>query len=409
MPLSEKQLAIMAFGLTDYDALICEGCMRSGKTSVMSVSFVEWAMENFDGALFGICGKTVKSAKMNIIRPYIALYYSRKKYKITYNGSDNLMTVRKGRVTNTFEVAGGNDERSQDRIQGRTWSGVLLDEVALMPQSFVNQALGRCSEDGSKYWFNCNPGSPTHWFKREWIDEADRMNALHLHFTLSDNPSLSERVIERYKRQYHGVFHERYVLGNWVQADGLVYPFERSQYVIPAEDADAVFEKGGESYVPGRWYVSADYGISNPFAALMCYVTRDCAYVVDEYYHDGRKSGQLTDSEHHRNIERMVGKRVIEDFVIDPSATSFKAEANSIGRFHCLNADNDVANGIAVTAKMLGNGCVKVSERCENLISEMGMYSWADGAKGDAVIKENDHACDALRYLCYTVLIDEYY
>lgn len=124
---------------------------------------------------------------------------------------------------NDFYIFGGKDEGSQDLIQGLTLAGVLFDEVALMPQSFVEQATLRCSVEGAKMWFNCNPGSPYHWFKTEYLDNLEEKNAIHLHFTMDDNLSLSDKVKERYKRSYTGVFYERFILGLWVLAEGLIY------------------------------------------------------------------------------------------------------------------------------------------------------------------------------------------
>lgn len=93
-----------------------------------------------------------------------------------------------------------------------------------MPESFVNQATGRCSVEGSKYWFNCNPSNPAHWFKKDWVDKRQEKRLLYLHFTMDDNLSLSERIKERYRAMYTGVFYKRYILGLWVAADGVVYP-----------------------------------------------------------------------------------------------------------------------------------------------------------------------------------------
>ena len=104
-------------------------------------------------------------------------------------------------------------------------AGVLLDEAALMPRSFVEQAIARCSVEGSRLWFNCNPEHPGHWLYREWILGAKEKNALVLHFRMEDNPYLSPGMLERYRRLYTGPFYRRYVLGEWTAASGAVYPF----------------------------------------------------------------------------------------------------------------------------------------------------------------------------------------
>lgn len=410
--ISDKQKKILAFGYTEYDALICSGAVRSGKSSLMTVAFVDWAMDNFNGRKFGICGKTVNSAIENVVTPYIAMSRTQNRYKASFSRSTKLLTVKRGSVTNVFEVFGGKDEASYTLIQGRTLAGVFLDEVALMPQSFVNQALARCSVDGSKMWFNCNPDSPHHWFYNEWILEAKEKNALVLEFQLEDNPSLSDRVIERYKRQYHGVFYDRYIRGLWVIAEGLVYQFESSsEYTCSYDEAlghRTVKDQYGntkETHGGGEWYLSIDYGITNPFACLLWRVTPDTAYIVDEYYFASKDQGRRrTDAEHYEAVENFAKGYNIEAIIVDPSATSFKEEVYRHGRFTVRDADNDVLEGIQVTDQMLHDGSIKISDRCTNTLKEIQLYCWDDKAIKDQVVKENDHAMDAMRYQANTKL-----
>ena len=221
--ISQKQKKILAFPYSSYDALICDGAVRSGKTSIMMWAFVRWAMENFSGQRFGVCGRTVDSCTKNIIVPFMAMSFAKERYIIRWRRGDKVMEVRRGAVTNYFEVFGGKDEASYTLIQGRTLAGVLLDEVVLMPRSFVEQALARCSVDGAKLWFSCNPGSPHHWFYQEWIKRHRERNTLYLHLEMTDNPGLSARTLERYANMYAGIFYDRYVRGLWVAAEGVVY------------------------------------------------------------------------------------------------------------------------------------------------------------------------------------------
>lgn len=223
--ISAKQKKILAFPYSSYDALICDGAVRSGKTSIEVVAFIDWAMREFSGQRFGICGKTVGSATENMVIPYISRSYAKKRYTLHWRRSQKILEVRQGPRVNYFEVFGGRDESSFALIQGRTLAGALLDEVVLMPESFVNQALARCSVEGSKIWFSCNPGNPSHWFKREWIDKREERNALYLHFKMTDNPSLSDKTLARYQSMYSGVFYDRYIRGLWVPAEGLVYSY----------------------------------------------------------------------------------------------------------------------------------------------------------------------------------------
>lgn len=391
MPISHKQKQIMAFPYTSYDALICDGAIRSGKTVFMMLSFVDDAMRRYNHQRFGICGKTVDSTVKNLIMPYIGLTYAKNKYSLQWKRTDKTLVVSDGRHENVFEVFGGKDESSFALIQGRTLAGVLLDEVALQPRSFVEQACARCSVDGSKLWFNCNPASPQHWFYKEWVCQPEKHNAIRLHFLLDDNPALSQRIIDRYKSMYTGVFYNRYILGQWCVAEGLVYDFGEENIV---DDVP----KGGE------YYISIDYGTMNPFSAGLWCVLGDKATRIKEYYYNGReKAVQKTDEEYCDSIEELAKGYNIRKVVVDPSAASFIAALKKRG-FTIRKANNDVLDGIRRTAVYLKQGNIKIHRSCVDSIAEFGLYRWDDKASADTVIKENDHAMDDIRYFANTIL-----
>lgn len=391
--ISQKQKKILAFPYSRYDALICDGAVRSGKTSIMTWAFIEWAMREFNGQRFGICGKTVDSCTKNIIIPFISMSLAKERYTLRWRRSDKLLEVRRGFTTNFFEVFGGKDESSQDLIQGRTFAGVLLDEVVLMPQSFVNQALARCSVDGAKLWFSCNPGSPQHWFYLEWIQKHKERNALYLHFEMADNPSLSEKTLERYRSQYSGVFYDRYILGKWVLAEGLIYPMFGQGNIT-----DEIPESG-------EYYISCDYGTLNPFSAGIWCVTDKKAVRIREYYYSGReKQSSKTDEEYYTELERLAGELPIESVIVDPSAASFIETIRRHGRFSVRKARNDVLDGIVTTSRYLKAGKILVHRSCKDAIREFGLYRWDDKSQEDKPIKENDHAMDEIRYMAQTIL-----
>ncbi len=377
--ISEKQKKILAFPYSKFDHIICDGAVRSGKTSIMSVSFVRWAMENFNGCRFGICGKTVGSAVQNIVVPLISMSYIKQHYSVKWKRSDKILVIKRGKTENWFEVFGGKDESSFTLIQGRTLAGVLLDEVVLMPESFVEQALARCSVDGAKFWFSCNPGSPLHWFKEKWVDRVKELNALYLHFAMTDNPSLSEETLNRYKKIYQGVFYQRYVLGEWVLAEGLVYP-----------NYDNTIKTEERKY--SRYNVSMDYGIQNPTAMLLWGLCGGVWYVVKEYYHSGRDTNeQKTDEQYYSELCRLCGNLPIERVYIDPSASSFITLIRQKGKYYVRKADNDVLEGIQHTASVLADKKVLINDCCKNTIREFSLYSWDGDSTEDEVIKENDH------------------
>lgn len=391
--ISPQQKKILAFPYSKYDAIICDGAVRSGKTSIMMWAFVRWAMENFSGQRFGICGKTVDSCSKNIIVPFTAMTLAKEKYTMRWRRSEKILEVRRGTTTNWFEVFGGKDESSAALIQGRTLAGVLLDEVALMPRSFVEQALARCSVDGNKKWFSCNPESPQHWFYLEWIKKHDERNALYLHFTMRDNPGLTEKVIEQYESMFSGVFYDRFIRGLWVVAEGLIYPMFGDGSIV-----DAVPEHG-------EYYISCDYGTLNPFSAgLWCWDGKN-ATRIREYYYSGRdERSNKTDEEYYIELEKLAGDLPVKSVVIDPSAASFIEVIRRHKRFRVQKAVNDVIPGIATTARYIQDGTIKVHRCCKDAIREFGLYRWDEKSTEDKPIKENDHAMDDIRYFTMTIL-----
>lgn len=391
--ISEKQKKILAFPYSKFDAIICDGAVRSGKTSIMAVSFIDWAMGNFSNQRFGLCGKTVDSCVKNLVVPYISMSYAKEHYTLRWRRSDKLLEVKRGAVTNWFEVFGGKDESSFMLIQGRTLAGVLLDEVALMPQSFVEQALARCSVDGARMWFSCNPGNPQHWFYLNWILRHKEHNALYLHFSMRDNPGLSERTIQRYESMYSGVFYQRYIEGRWVAAEGLVYPMFNA-------DLHLTDEQGG----PGAYYLSMDYGTINPTAMGLWRLHDGHAIMEREYYHNSRETHQQkTDEEYYQDLDAFIGDTPVQRIIIDPSAASFRECIRRHGKYRVMDADNSVLDGIRFTGTLLSQGKIKIHRSCINTIAEFGAYLWDDKATEDKVIKDHDHSMDQMRYFCQTL------
>lgn len=392
--ISEKQMKILAFPYTKYEAIICDGAIRSGKSSIMMWAFVKWGMMNFDGQRFAICGKSVDSCIKNVIQPFLSMSLARETYRLRWRRIDKVLEVQNGNITNLFEVFGGKDESSFALIQGRTLAGVLLDEVALQPRSFVEQALARCSVTGSRFWFNCNPGPPSHWFYQEWIKQTERHKALHLHFLLEDNPALDPEIVERYKNTYAGVFYRRYILGEWCVADGLVYPmFDKAKHIAT------------EQHSGGVYYISIDYGTLNPTAIGLWQLRNGKAVMLKEYYYDGRKQKrQKTDEEYADDLEAFAEGYQIERVIVDPSAASFKETLRRRGKFAVMDANNAVLDGIRLTGSLLLAGRILFDASCENTFDEFGSYCWDEKKETDAVVKESDHAMDMIRYFVYTIM-----
>ena len=400
-PFSKKQRKALCWWMEDSpvcdaDGIICDGAIRSGKTLCMSLSFVLWAMDTFNGENFAICGKTVGSCRRNVLF-WLKIMLASDGWTCNDRRSENLLIVSKGNVENYFYVFGGKDERSQDLIQGITLAGVFLDEVALMPESFVNQATGRCSVDGSKLWFNCNPEYPSHWFKTDWIDKADEKGLLYLHFVMDDNLSLSDKIKERYKRMYTGVWYDRFILGLWVLAQGLIYPnFQEAIAELPQ------YDRNKPETIPSAYGLSIDYGTQNAFAAILWAKYGSVWWAVKEYYYSGRETGQQkTDAEYGDDLDAFIsgimeGQQI--ETVIDPSAASFIALLRKKHRYRVRPADNAVLDGIRETATAMHDGKIKISPQLKCWRREVEGYIWDEKADDDRPVKTNDHAMDATRY-----------
>lgn len=427
VPFSRKQLQLLTWWTDlspykDFDVVIADGSIRSGKTVSMALSFTLWAMTSFNGQNFAICGKTIHSARRNVIQPLKQMLTSRG-YEIRDVRNENLLIISRKdgdkEVVNYFYIFGGKDEASQDLIQGITLAGIFLDEVALMPESFVNQATGRCSVTGSKMWFSCNPSNPNHYFKKGWIDKAVEKRVLYLHFTMEDNPSLSDEIKARYEKMYAGVFRKRFILGLWVTADGLVYSmFDPERHV---EEFNADYD---------RLFVAGDFGIYNATTfGLYGFTKRYRKYhLIKSYYHSGREAeNQLTEAdvnsdktfssvlqkttkEYANDLVNMIRGLSIDYIILDPSAAAMIVELQKhpyIVRkgIPIIPAKNDVTLGISFHAELLTEGRFTLDPSNTHDIDEYFSYSWDSKASErgvDQVIKENDHCMDRNRYACLT-------
>lgn len=414
VPPSKKQLMLLSWWMAkeneNKEGIIAEGAIRAGKTIFMGLSFFLWACSTFEGQCFAVCGKSVSSAERNLMQPLIPLLLNRGFRIIWRKQKKEVVATYRGN-TNTFYIFGGKDEGSQDYIQGLTLAGVLFDEVALMPQSFVEQALGRCSVEGSKQFYNCNPAGPRHWFKLDKVDKAGERNLVRLHFSLTDNPSLSKEKINNYMTMFTGIFYKRFILGEWAFADGVIYQsIPEDTFYTDKQEKEVVPIKILEGDVAS--FYGVDCGTVNPQVYLELYkyfepgVKTPFFYVTKEYCWNSReKFKQKTDEEYKLDLQKFIGEKKYNFVIVDPSASSFITtiqKSNIIVR----KAKNDVGQGIAMVNTLFTMGHIKINkDKCPNLVQELAMYQW-DAKKSERgleePVKQNDHSCDALRYAIFT-------
>ncbi|MFX0547924.1 PBSX family phage terminase large subunit [Hathewaya histolytica] len=377
----------------DKDIIIADGAIRSGKTIACICSFIRWSLKRFNGESFILAGKTIGSLKKNLIAPLIQIL-SAWNLSYIYNRSENYIIIG----NNTYYMYDANNEKSQDKLQGLTAAGALADEVALFPQNFVDQMIGRCSVDGSKIFMNCNPAGPYHYIKTEFIDKVKEKSILYLHFTMDDNLSLSRKIKERFRRMFTGVFFKRYILGLWVQAEGLIFDmFEESKHKV---------ETVLRNYI--KYYVSCDYGTQNATVFILWGLCGDKWYAVKEYYYSGRDNGkQKSDNQYLDDLKAFIGDLNIKGIIIDPSAASFITLIKQKTRYRVIKAKNDVIEGIRNVGTALNEFKLAFNDCCINTFKEFFSYVWDSKAleKGeDKPVKTMDHAMDAIRYFVNSII-----
>lgn len=386
---------------------ILHGSVRSGKTWISLVLWAFWMLTMPKDAAYLMVAKTLTSLRRNCL-DLLETLVGKSNFSYSLAAKQAVLFGR------TVYLEGVNDARAESKIRGMTLQGAYCDELTLFTQDFFTMLLSRLSMPEAKLFGTTNPDSPNHWLKSEYLDRSQELDLMEMRFTIDDNEFLDPEYVRQLKREYTGVFYERFILGNWVIAEGLVYSmFSEKEHVVHVLPECCAHPEKGQ----GEYYISVDYGTKNPFSAGLWCVSGGGATRIAEYYYDGRKSKKpRTDEEHYAALEKLIrhevwnsGRRTVESYpiqcvVIDPSAASMIECIRRHGIFSVRAAKNDVIPGIGITGSLLAAGKLKIHADCKDCIREFGIYSWDEKAKGDQVIKENDHAMDDTRYFCYTIL-----
>jgi len=385
-----SQIQLDAMQKSDARLNIFEGPVRAGKSFISLLRWLEFCRNGPKGPLL-ICGRTDKTIKRNIILPLQELVGNALNY-----------SIGKGEVTlynRLMYVVGANDERAEGKIRGSEFAGALIDEATLIPESFFKMLLSRLSVEGAQLFASTNPDSPYHWLKKDYIDREEELNLKVFSFNIRDNPSLSENYINELSKEYQGLWHKRYIMGDWVLADGAVYDFfEEDIHVIPMP-----------RNVADYYIVGVDYGTTNPCVFTLigyCPGGYPNIWLEKEYYFDSKKElRQKSDYEYTKDLQEFVAGYNVKKIYIDPSAASFRQELRRNGVNNVADAINDVIPGIRFVGQLLTNGTYKICSACTNTLKEFSNYLWDSKASErgeDKPIKLNDHAMDAQRYALYT-------
>jgi len=385
---SEKQL--QSFKESNAKINIWEGAVRSGKTYISLWRFLTELVEGPEGE-YALITRTYDSFKRNVLPELTKMIGMEAKYM---KGNRELHIFGK-----TVHIIGADDERAEAKIRGPTFSGAYVDEITIIPQSVFKMLLSRCAMRGAKIFGTTNPDSPYHWLKQDFL--MDNPDVQSWQFSLDDNPELNKEDREYLKRQYKGLWYQRFIEGKWVQAEGSVYDhFDEKIHVINTAPSYSC-----------SYFVGIDYGTTNPCSFVL--IGHDPSkypnfWVADEYYYDSRKhQRQKTDTEYAEDLKKFIEGKPLKAIYIDPSAVSFRLELQKQGINDLYEAENEVLDGIRFVSQMLLNGTLKILSHCKHIIQEIQSYVWDEKAtlRGeDKPKKENDHALDAIRYALYSHL-----
>jgi len=384
MLLSPKQIEFARYGNHRWN--FKGGATRSGKTYLDFKWIIPMRIRERAGkdGLSVILGVTKSTIERNVLEPMRNLYGDKLVGAIS---SDNTAWI----FGEKCYCLGAEKVSQVSKIRGASIKYCYGDEVADWSEEVFALLKSRLDKEYSCFDGTYNPQYPNHWLKRFLDSDADIFSQ---EYTIDDNPFLPPAFVENLKKEYAGtVFYDRYILGKWTLAEGLIYPMFNDSCIVD------------ELPETGEYYISCDYGTLNPFSAGLWCVNHGRAVRVAEYYYSGRdKQYQLTDEEYYAEVEKLADDKNIRHIIVDPSAASFIACIKKHGRFSVRKAKNDVMYGIRLTSAMLRAGAIKIGSDCGDAIREFGLYRWDEDSTDDKPIKENDHAMDDIRYFCATVL-----
>ena len=380
MPLTEKQMEYLQN--CNHRWNVKTGATGSGKSFLdFTVTIPKRITAARGEGLLVLLGNTRGTLERNILEPMRTWWPG----QVGIIRSDNTVELFGKKVY----ALGADNKKHVARIQGATFEYVYGDEVTTWSQDVFEMLKSRLRCEHSHFDGTCNPDNPEHWFKKFLDSDAD----IYQQSYVIDDGVLPPKVVEELKKEYYGtVYYDRYILGLWRQADGLIYKFGVENVIDSVPDR-------------GEYYISVDYGTLNPFSAgLWCWDGKT-ATRMKEYYYSGRDNRfNKTDEEYYIELEKLAGDLPIKFVIVDPSAASFIEVIKRHGKFHVKKAVNDVVPGIITTARYLQDGTIKIHRSCKDAIREFGLYRWDKDSTEDKPIKENDHAMDEIRYFSMTVL-----
>ena len=387
MPISKMQREYLDNASRRWN--IKTGAVRSGKTYIDTLCVIPKRIRSRLGkpGLTVILGVTKETIERNVLEPMRNLYGKELVGEIDNRNRCYLFGER-------VYCLGAEKVSQVSKLRGASVKYCYGDEVADWNEEVFDLLKSRLDKPYSCFDGALNPQGPNHWLK-EFLD-SEEFDIYCQKYTIFDNPFLDPAFVDNLCKEYEGsVYYQRYILGEWALAEGLVYPmFSREKHVVsgPVE-----YHRGS------RYYVAIDYGTVNPFAAGIFEMNGRQATMIKELHYDGRRQDRVDNEAYYKMLCDLIGDLPVEYIVADPSAAGFIETVKKYARYIVKGGNNDVLNGIQEVTKYLNYGLLKIHESCVETIKEFQQYAWDDESNEDAVIKESDHHMDLIRYFVYTV------
>lgn len=396
--LSQPQLRVIKHAVSPKTTCIAVGSIRAGKNFSVTISAAIWCASQETDCDVACIGVSIESCWRNQIRDIVDFLNSVDGLACDLDRSLGFRLIIRGISTVNLWLFSAVDAKARKRIQGATLRGLIIDEAAILEKSFIYQALGRLSDPLAKCWMTCNPdGGPQHWFKKELIDAANSDDTEIVSFCMDDNPSLKPAVKDRLKASFaqNSVYYRRFVLGEWVQAEGVIYP----DYEVTEQN-----EIEG-----GRWWLSLDWGVSTTLAVIAVHARGPNAIISHEFCHNAKRDGIINEQQAVNAIVEWfekIGKVENTVLLCDPHTCSSTKILLREAKFNVRNAINNLLPGIICTQRRFANGEVRINARCENVLREIANYCWDTKASERGITrpypKQDDHYMDCCRYYTAT-------
>lgn len=419
VPLSEKQTMLLTWWrdespYKDYDGIITDGPVRIGKTMVGFTGYALWASICYDRQQFGVAGKSIEALKRNLWMPVrrwlddvgisvTKMYDIMNAYVLKYSFIENGELIEH---ENYFYLFGGKDEASEANVQGFDAVGFFFDEVARMPESFVNQATVRFTIDSTKAWFNCNPDRPDHWFKKKWIDKAEEKKYFRLRLSMADNPFLSEKALNRFDNMYEGVFRQRYILGEWAAAEGSIYQSiidDTDQYLLDASDLKQYLKNKQMGIT--QLLVGIDFGhnkSANTAVAVGIVGNYNEIIVLDEWYTTQPLDPEQLYIKHLAFIKKQVTEYGPAKVFCDNAEMMLVRGLYNSGLKIGLKAQikgcvkHEIIDRIVFENSLFAQVRIKILNHCEKLIDAFKSATWDEKQKKDIRLDDGTSNIDSL-------------